>query len=511
MNNCLNLIYRFRVRLSDIEMNEVIHEVEECGGINKSIDQEYLQLDFSNDKTRLLFVDKFKRTKSYEKTFEYKEEQKELGFMFAVNHKYMRWIESTLETILNSSGGDWRRRGSQLDWELLITLLNEGWIEVKGETYPDIPAPPIKSEEYNGHFACYHMRGGEEMKYIGWCAWNWLRAKGEKKPEFPQSKANLYSPKLNTYIKIGDGDPHQIIFHILSDMTATYIHMPYDTNNVMFIFKPTELFTQWLENSEQLYSRSRNTDDSIEYDEAFNQVLSQFIINLEGIKEQRDNINRYLKKIRYKKQKELEHEELIKNSQLDLYDDDKLFSLKEVTDILNYDKQYGTSERKSVDDLGGLIRRGTIKGEKINKRWHISKKELIKYLISLKKKTEWNEEKRNFLINEVIAGTENGELLTTILQQVSEKMGIPSSKCKYYWHKHVDKKTKDIVKDIKKRKEENWTIEETLLLEKIITEDHSDIPVVGAYKIASKILKRHTDDIRKKWLSLQKEKTNLNK
>ncbi|WP_071392643.1 hypothetical protein [Bacillus tuaregi] len=115
---------------------------------------------------------------------------------------------------------------------------------------------------------------------------------------------------------------------------------------------------------------------------------------------------------------------------------------------------------------------------------------------------DWSEEKEALLIQSVIKGTKEAKTLSSIFEQVGERIGLTPAKCSNYWYTKVDQRYRDQVNQIKQELASNWTEEEEELLTKIVTEEYPHLSIYQTFPIASKRLKRHSSDVQRKWFSL---------
>ncbi|WP_429466066.1 hypothetical protein [Neobacillus sp. B4I6] len=356
------ITYQFQGTFTNQEFQNVQYEIELCGGtlIYKGLhtDKAFIVVKVEDDEARLAFERKFKRTRSYERSKQYEEEQKEFVFFSAVNEGFMHWTEERLQLLFG-------KQGSNLDetWGLMAILLNEGLIQVRAEEYSHVAEPPEGTKEREAFYHCYNNMTNLPMGYISWCGWNWLRSKGEVKPIFTDSRASLYSPVLHMFVQVEEGNPFQIIYKILAERSNVYVHMPSHPLHKLYIFETTEMFHYWLE--------QHRYGSQVEEPSDIQQLLSTFIYYLRGTEEYRQRLKDYDKKRAAQASKETPPGKL-----LDEYDDDTLFDLIDASSIIH---RLNGAEM-TADLLEILIMQREIKAQRLKDLWVISKQSLLDYL-----------------------------------------------------------------------------------------------------------------------------------
>jgi hypothetical protein len=118
--------------------------------------------------------------------------------------------------------------------------------------------------------------------------------------------------------------------------------------------------------------------------------------------------------------------------------------------------------------------------------------------------SDWDEYKAELLFNAIIEGTRKGRMLSSIVEEVGNKIGFSASKCQSYWYSHGPKQYKDEFKQIKLEQEQNWTSEDVKMLEYIINVEFGHLPTYESIPIASERLERHIEAVRKKWFEIMR-------
>ncbi|MEM5016879.1 hypothetical protein WKH31_11355 [Metabacillus indicus] len=118
----------------------------------------------------------------------------------------------------------------------------------------------------------------------------------------------------------------------------------------------------------------------------------------------------------------------------------------------------------------------------------------------------WDAAKESLLISSILEESRKGRTLKAITEDVSKEIGISASACQSYWYNNVSKHYLEEFKQIKLDQEENWSNEDMQLLDHLISVEYAHLKPYEVLPIASEIMKRHIDVIRKKLFALQRQK-----
>ncbi|MCM3691489.1 hypothetical protein [Neobacillus niacini] len=481
MRHLNKVSYHFHGILSYHEFEKIKEEINLCGGmvIYKTIKENNTYCVIKTDDTDAYFdfVRNFKQTEYYELTKEYKEEQSDNEFFSAINNGNIQWTEDHLKALFTNPESLVQQKADEY-WFLLIDLLNKDFIRIRAEEYPHFSKPEEFGEERIAYDYCYNERGETVKNYLSWCAWNWLRNKGEKNPSFKKLNETISSPSLKIYVKVGDGNPYKIIFDILAKRAKTYIHIPYRPIHTLYIFEATVNFHLWLaehKHNEILDNSTITNDEKSVANVSTNQPTSQ------------ENMHTEIK-------------------------DDWTFEkdsvlITHVLDGLKNGKTYSDIFSSGIKEIG-------MNKDQCKHRWYSKwsqkyKHETVNENTATQVKqnpNKWNPEKESLLYTAILAGTKEGRTLKAITAQISKKIGVTPSACQSYWNNHAPKQYKEEFNQIKLDQEKNWSNEDMRLLNHMIKVEYPDLEPYEVFPIASERLKVHIDIIRKKWYELLKIK-----
>ncbi|MDQ0896319.1 MULTISPECIES: hypothetical protein [unclassified Paenibacillus] len=349
--------------------------MDQCGG---RVDEKYfihgsasITVIFSNEKESNMFLERFKETEEYKKSEEGLREHEAMDFVNTVRRGFMQWTDDRLKSILANHDGWWRKRGTQETWDQLVVFLNERYITIEPHFYVEVD-PPQDPDEWQENdlsrvvYECFHGRGNGAIQYMKWCAYHWLRAQGISDDEitFPTSLANIAANSKAISIKVGEGDPFQIIYHILADPEATYIHFPYGELPVLYRLKGTPRLYQFLQGDK------------------FHRM---FIANCIEINQQRKAVSYQEEElVKEKEQRELLEEQERERRErciLDRYEDTAVFYASEVHEFLQNDPSIDKSLRHSTyDDVKKWIKSLELYATKHGNRWVVSKQHLVQFI-----------------------------------------------------------------------------------------------------------------------------------
>ncbi|WP_066316306.1 helix-turn-helix domain-containing protein [Bacillus sp. FJAT-29814] len=368
MKGSLNSTYHLIDEMTDKEYKGFREKVKQWGGTfiyqNLQKGNAFCVVKSGDAASRIKFEYEFRQTAEYRLTKEYEMEQKVEFYSKAINEGCFHWSEEYLETLFYGHGSDTPEQKDD-SWELLVILLNEGLLRVRVEDYPVVPIPRERTQERLEYERFLKKQEDSVPGYLAWCGRNWLNGKGEKQPAYDHSKALLVAPELKMAMKLGEGNPYQIIYKILeAEDWNTYVHLPYGPLNKLYIFEATELFYHWLQ-----YHRygSHFEEPSMEQ-----KLLSSYIYHLRGsVKLRRD-----LAQLVAKQQKGTESGAAGNKGLLDEYDEGTLFELEDAVKIIQDIKD----GEISVELLEILINQGVLKAQRIRDIWVVSKQNLLDYL-----------------------------------------------------------------------------------------------------------------------------------
>ncbi|WP_144553343.1 hypothetical protein [Bacillus sp. X1(2014)] len=394
------------------------------------------------------------------------------------------------------------------------------------------------------------------MNYLRWCGWNWLRSKGELNPIFNHLYVTLFSPSLKMFANAGDGEPYQIISHLLANRSNRFVHIPFRPIHKLYIFEATELLylrmvhpktANHLEGSSKIQLMLSPCLQQIDKILEYGKQLNGYVANQESLPKWGGllPVHKGSERVSVKEAEAIQKERnitkpLLVSEKIQNQKKEKIASPKKKKNslpkkskqvALNLKSQQGWTVKKDqilitrvfegltngmhLDEIfnSGIKEIGMDVGQ-CKSRWYNKwskeyKQEVAKLKASnsdRENQNKWDSHKESILYSAILEGTREGRPLTVITAQVSKKIGISPSACQSYWYSHVPKEYKEEFKKIKLNQEKNWSREDLQLLNHLITVAYAHLSPYESLPIASERLKRHIDIVRRKWFELQRMK-----
>jgi hypothetical protein len=555
MRDFRTVTYHFHGTFTYQEFLELEEEINLCGGtvIYRTLKDNFTfcVIKTEDSSGRLEFEREFKRTAYYRRTKEYIDDKVDSAFFTLINKGNMQWSEENLMVLFNNPESLLIQKTDEF-WNLLIVLLNEGLVKIRGEVYPHVPKPEDSSDDIHAYNYCFNQRGETTVNYLRWSGWKWLTSKGETNPIFNHLYVTLFSPTLNMYVKVGEGDPFQILAHLFADRRNNFVQIPFRHIHRLYVFEGTELLYRWFE----LQPAGENIGISSKVQlalSAYSQHLAKIKENVKQLQEfvvKDEDLPKWvgmiptqkvkltasewfrIEQLRKKTSPESKNEHIQKKKKVIA----QKMKEKSSTKISNQKAPKMISQPNwTVDKDQVLITRvfeGLKNGKKFEEifysgikeigmdagqcksRWYGKwsneyKKEVtkIKAMNSNRQNpNKWDAEKENLLYSAILEGIREGRTIKVITEEVSKQIGISPSACQSYWSSHAPLEYKEAFQKIMLDQEKNWSKEDIQLLNQVIMVEFAHLKPHEAFPFASERLKRHINIIRKKWFELQRMK-----
>lgn len=305
-------------------------------------------IDFDTRMDYWDFVRELKSSSFYVSWDKYKQEEEILDFVNSINDRTVVWDYQQIRRILADENGWWSDRGDFSSWYNLAALLSKGYVTIEAKQCPIYSKPVKGSEDYEEYLYSWPSRGNMEIGALNWIMSCWLKEQGEPDPKFPTSLSNVESEALRISVKVGEGDPYQILTWILR-AEQKYIHVPYSHDPFMFIFKTNSKFDDW--------ELSKDEEREEIYQEA-SRLLT-------------------IERERLAAEEEKRHLEFIKSCQLQNIQAGSLLASEQIQNICRHDKTSPFREKYfSSQEIRQLIKQGKLLGTKEGNRWYVKKEDL---------------------------------------------------------------------------------------------------------------------------------------
>lgn len=305
-------------------------------------------IDFDTRMDYWNFVRELKTSSFYVSWDKYKHEEEMLVFANSINNNTIVWDYQQIRRILADESGWWSDRGDFTSWYNLAALLSKNYVILEAKQCPIYSKPDSGTEDFEDYLYSWPSRGNMEIGALNWIMSCWLKEQGESNPKFPSSLANVRADELGISVKVGEGDPSQILNWILG-AEQTYIHVPYSNDPYMYIFRTNAKFDAW--------KSSRAEEREEIYQEA-----SRFLV---------------IEKERLAAEEEKRQNELIESCQLANIQEGALLSNEQIQNICRHDKTSPFREKYfSSEEIRKLIKQGKLLGTKEGNRWYVKKEDL---------------------------------------------------------------------------------------------------------------------------------------
>ncbi|MGU3473189.1 hypothetical protein ACLBWT_18830 [Paenibacillus sp. D51F] len=178
-----------------------------------------------------------------------------------INDGNVKWSVQLLHDILGARNW-YRDQMNPEDWKELCTLLQDKLLTVRVVRLPiDAEIPDRYDPDYVATMSkLSHGRStaSNQLLDLLWITYKWLERNHRTVKHNRINTANFYLPDNDIYVRVGSGDPTQILVDMLTP-GASYYHVPMSDNGFVYIIETTDAY-----NSSYYEHRKKQRDEALQ-------------------------------------------------------------------------------------------------------------------------------------------------------------------------------------------------------------------------------------------------------
>ncbi|MCZ8538290.1 hypothetical protein M9R32_13925 [Paenisporosarcina quisquiliarum] len=464
-------------------LEKVIKDVESLEKIVNRLNNGESLYDVSNEfvinrKLRVPFVTNLQARLEYE------------GYLY--NKEMKKWINSikTEKELKNTKKIDTSKK--ELNIEEIISFLNKENSFVKVVDTFGIKNSELrlllksKGYKYDGFFKLWTRKDRNEL----------LKKVSEDLKEGVQTLAELEQRGVNTSALTKEIQHHSVMNQINEKINKNNNEI--ENDNVDNISSDVTTSLSKCKNEKDVIKNDEHNENNSKNQQVFDveetKLLRQMLLEWKAEKSSKAIKNDFNLEVTFRL-----NNKILK--QIDNYSEENMISKSMVLEEALI--QFFGNE-KLLNNENGHIKMSE-KDDRINQEKNLKiEKELV--INNTANPNNWDLAKGNFLISSILNGTREGRTLKSIIEDVSNEIGISATACQSYWSNKVPEKYKEEFYAIKLDQELNWSDEDMKILNDLIFVEFAHLTPYEVLPIASNRLKRHIDVVRKKLFELQRSK-----